>query len=66
MKWISVNDQKPQGKCLVMLKEELCGNKIHSAVFAEAYTTISTVFSWDAPEVTHWADLPKEPNEIKE
>lgn len=67
MNWINVKDSPPpRGKCLVMLEEELTGNRIHSAKFEDGYGIIGCVFVWDAPKVTHWAKLPLEPKEDKE
>jgi len=60
--WISVEDRKPEGDCLVFLDKESLGRRIHSAKYCNI-VLIGHHFHWDCTKVTHWMPLPAAPKE---
>lgn len=61
MGWISVEDEAPKGKCLVLLEEVALHNVMHTAIFEENFQVVGGYFAWDMPKVTHWQPLPEPP-----
>ena len=59
--WISVENEKPPGRCLVVLSEEVSQNIMHTACFNGNIEIVGGAFSWDMPNVTHWQPLPEPP-----
>jgi len=57
--WISINDELPEGDCLVYLEPDGHGTaRMHTASYHPNLTTIGNHFSFDMPKVTHWRPLP--------
>lgn len=64
--WVSVKD-KPlprRGGVLVYLAKEMLGMRIHTGCdLGASYGVIGGRFLFDAPEITHWAEMPAGPED---
>lgn len=64
--WISVKDKPvPEvGAVIVYLAKEMLGMRIHTGCDLGArFGVIGGRFMFDAPEITHWAELPEAPED---
>jgi hypothetical protein len=46
---------------LVFIKEPRLGSRVHVGTFRPNVSVISSLFSFDMPEATHWMPLPEPP-----
>lgn len=59
--WISVDERKPEGLCLVYLTESALRSRFHVALYSEKVAIIGGHFAFDMPKPTHWMPLPETP-----
>jgi hypothetical protein len=63
MNWISIENKKPVGKCLVCLEDDYFGMRIHTAHYMNKLALIAGHFGFDLPKVVYWMPLPEPPVE---
>lgn len=64
MKWMPIETAPRDGtSILVYLEAELLGSRIHAAQLRPNISIVATVFAFDAPKMTHWAEMPIPPED---